>query len=1050
MRSAGQLGSSELFIVDNSDADWKVLRYVRDWCQISHQIDVAAAYFEIGALLALDGEWQKVDHIRILMGDEASKRTKNAIAKAVEGIRKRLDDSIEQEKLQNDFLRGVDAIVDALKSGKIQCRVYRKDKFHAKAYITHGRLEVVGSAALVGSSNFTVPGLTQNIELNVQITGTPVAVLQDWYERHWEEAEDVTPEILQTVERHTRDYSPFEVYARSLQLLVSRQELEITEWERHRSLIYPKLSKYQRDGYGNLLHITRQKGFRGAFLCDGVGLGKTFIGMMLIERLIQERKNVMLLVPKSGRKAVWEASLKKHLPRLWRPDFGSLAIFNHTDLQRSNADIRERLHDMNERADVIIIDEAHNFRNRGVKGEGRKQRSRYWHLYDICEGKEIYFLTATPVNNRLLDLLHMIELFSRNDQAYFQSLGINSLRGYFRKLEKDLEKSLLSQGLDPTEETTEAQAEEVLQGSKLVEHLVVQRSRAYVKKSQQIEGGSEVAFPKREDPKVAPYDLKKIYGTLLDKVDEAFSRAKPLFSLPIYDPYSFYIGDEKLDEFTTGRQKQVVALIRTGFLKRFESSAVAFDSSCQNLFLKVLAFVAKHSATKHDKDILERWIRRHQDVIAYIQSRQAEWNGGDADEEDSEEDIISEEMLENVEELDPKEFNIQAILKECYNDLDQLLEFIKELMKFKPANDDKLQTLIRLLTDDTVLSKHKVIIFSQFTTTARYVEEQLKKVGIDAVEEVDSGRKVDRLSVIRRFAPYYNDSSSADLAERKEKETRVLIATDVLSEGLNLQDATRLINYDLHWNPVRLMQRIGRVDRRMNPDIEAQIVADHPDQKDIRGTAAYWNFLPPDEMEELLKLYGRVSHKTLRISKLFGIEGKRLLTPNDDYEALKDFNEAYEGQQSPLEELRNEFTAMVKADRTLPERLDALPGKVFSGKRHPKPRTEAVFFCFSIPGPRKAQPGEEPEREADLWTEEAGSTAWYLYDVKTGDIWDEAPPVATIIRAKPETKRETTMSKETLSEIRAKVEKHVKNTVLRQMQAPVGVKPSLKAWMELN
>ena len=119
-------------------------------------------------------------------------------------------------------------------------------------------------------------------------------------------------------------------------------------------------------------------------------------------------------------------------------------------------------------------------------------------------------------------------------------------------------------------------------------------------------------------------------------------------------------------------------------------------------------------------------------------------------------------------------------------------------------------------------------------------------------------------------------------------ETRVLISTDVLSEGLNLQDATRLINYDLHWNPVRLMQRIGRVDRRLNPDVEKRLLADHPEQAPLRGYVAYWNFLPPDELNVLLTLYARVTHKTLRISKTFGIEGKKLLRPEDDYEASKE------------------------------------------------------------------------------------------------------------------------------------------------------------------
>ena len=133
--------------------------------------------------------------------------------------------------------------------------------------------------------------------------------------------------------------------------------------------------------------------------------------------------------------------------------------------------------------------------------------------------------------------------------------------------------------------------------------------------------------------------------------------------------------------------------------------------------------------------------------------------------------------------------------------------------------------------------------------------------------------------MIRQFAPYYNGMTSSDLQGKGEPETRVLIATDVLSEGLNLQDATRLINYDLHWNPVRLMQRIGRVDRRMNPEIEKKLVKDHPDVKAIRGTVEYWNFLPPGELDELLSLYKKVSNKTLLISKTLGIETGKLLRP---------------------------------------------------------------------------------------------------------------------------------------------------------------------------
>lgn len=165
-RRTSQTGS-ELFIVDNSEDDWKVSRYLHDWCVLSKSIDIATGYFEIGSLLKLDGEWQKVDKIRILMGDEISRRTRKAFEQGLAHVKDRLDDSLEREKEQNDFLAGVPAIVEAIRDGKIECRVYRKDKFHAKCYLTHARQEVVGSFGLVGSSNFTLPGITQNVELNV-------------------------------------------------------------------------------------------------------------------------------------------------------------------------------------------------------------------------------------------------------------------------------------------------------------------------------------------------------------------------------------------------------------------------------------------------------------------------------------------------------------------------------------------------------------------------------------------------------------------------------------------------------------------------------------------------------------------------------------------------------------------------------------------------------------------------------------------------------------------------------------------------------------------
>ena len=341
-----------------------------------------------------------------------------------------------------------------------------------------------------------------------------------------------------------------------------------------------------------------------------------------------------------------------------------------------------------------------------------------------------------------------------------------------------------------------------------------------------------------------------------------------------------------------------------------------------------------------------------------------------------------------------------------------------------------------LLKSDPLLKGQKVLIFSEFSDTARYLNAELDQAGIDGVEQIDSGThsKKGSANVIRRFAPYYNGSSSAQLAEKGSTEIRVLISTDVLSEGLNLQDAARLINYDLHWNPVRLMQRIGRVDRRMNPEVEARLLADHPEVKPIRGRVAYWNFLPPGELDDLLRLYNRVTDKTLRISKTLGIEGGKLLHPENDFDVLRNFNHRYEGVPTPAERMDLEYQKLLKDHPELAASLPNMPGRVFSGKRHPSAGGRAVFFCFALPA---ADHGATVDEAGALpWTEEAGRAAWYLYDVATGEIIEEPARIIDAIRCEPDTPRHCTIAKPTLSEIRAKVEQHIKKTLYARACRP--------------
>ena len=1090
---SGAADGSGLFIVDNSVSGWTGLEYLRQWCDISRSFDIATGFFEIGSLLELDGHWQQLGKIRILMGEEVSLRTKQAFSKALTDRMGRLDGSLEGEKNQNPFLAGVDGIVEALKSGQIECRVLRKSKFHAKAYITHSKLDVVGARALVGSSNFTRPGLTQNIELNIQVqVGAEVAQLQDWFDEHWAEAEPVTDEVLRTITRHTAELTPFVVYGKALHEYFRGQELAAAEWDRTQSKVFDQLDQYQREAYWSLMKIARQHG--GAFLCDGVGLGKTFVGLMLIERLVlHENKRVVLFAPKAAVEGVWQPHLDQWLAHIGgiggSTDYSSLAVFSHTDLSRGG-EFPERFERVAALADAVVIDEAHHFRNRGLRGVyespgGEDTRSRYWRMFELIHGapdpttgvrgdghrpKQVFMLTATPINNRITDLRHMIELFSAGNDRYFaQTLGINNLTAHFRNMERALEGTLDASNPDhlvlfnPVDESIgQAGAGPVSR------ELVVQRSRAYAKRSQKAQGASEAMFPHRASPQVAEYSIRKSYGEVLDMFEEAFKSDNPLFTLAIYYPLHYYIGDRTdIDPLAENRQKQVVGLIRSMFLKRFESSVHAFTLSLDTLMRKLLAFAQANARSSRERAELDQWRVDNEEIIGFRSRLQLNLGLDDYDEDDADsDDIVTPELQEAADVLSRDEYDVSAILVEVRHDLNRIAEFLSRTKEFQPKDDDKLRRLIELLRSDEVQGR-KVLVFTEFADTAQYVAKHLREAGISGVEQLDGGSSKNRADVIRRFAPYYNGTAPDEL--RSGEEITVLVSTDVLSEGLNLQDASLLVNYDIHWNPVRLMQRIGRVDRRMSPQIEERIAAENPGAADNRGDVKFWNFLPPDDLDRILKLYGRVSGKTLLISRTLGIEGRKLLRPEDDFEALKEFNAGYEGEVTPVEQMHLEYQDLLREHPGLAERLDELPGGAFSGREHesrlpawksrdpqlpgtaPAPKecvdegVRGVFLCFTLPA---------LDTETRTFTLEAGSTRWYLYDADTDAIHESHEDIGEIarsIRSTPDTPRRTKLDPTDLVKVRNRVLAHITNGYEKAAQVPADApRPRLDCWMELN
>lgn len=1011
--------SSKLSTIIDNRNDNTALEALKKLLPESQSLDVASGFFEIGSLLALDGLWQPLSQIRILMGDEMTRRTKSELVKA---LVEKADDSVEEAKERDDSLTGLDAIRDALKSGKVQAKVYAQAKFHAKAYLFDTKAGQLSDYAIVGSSNFTKPGLTQNIELNLAMTEPLyLEALKAWYKELWGQAEDVSEDVIKVLEPHLREYMPFEVWAKALYEYFAGKQKADTTWEEADSIVWQGLSKYQRDGYRNALKIADK--WHGALVCDGVGLGKTYIGMMILEYHLHHKDKILLIVPKSARKSVWEESriaktVKNHYPVLFKDN---VKILNQTDLGRDDTISAEDWDYYTKYFDVIIIDEAHHFRH-PYRGRGQK-------LMQLAKNKKLYMLTATPINNSLDDIYHLINYFAQNKRDYFAELGENNLRKRFLDADKKLEKAL-ADGIDIQEL---AELDDFLRTDNILKAVLIQRSRAYVAEVEKLDPNPPV-FPKREPPQVFDYSLKRVYSGIYGDIRKAFDKNEPLLNFKIYNPEQF--RKEGKDEKILNREVQVIGLIRTLILKRLESSWKSFEASLEDLLDKMYRFVqyyAPEEATNWLSDHADQW-----EIVKFHQSERS------VDEESDEDDVLEPPDMD----FDPNRHDLQALLPFVLSDMTQLVALLtkvydhfydgetdpkKQLAK-GAEKDDKLEVLLGKLHDDPNLSAKKVVIFTEFRDTARYLYKALTDIyKFQNVEEIDSTRKIDRERVIKRFAPHYN-CTAEELPEFLREPIQILITTDVLSEGLNLQDATQIINYDLHWNPVRLMQRIGRVDRRLNLDAEKALGR----EKERPLKIYVYNFIPPKELSELLGLLKRITGKVLRISKTLGIEAPIGL-PDEPTAVMRNFNAKYDGTKSVEEELQIELEKIARQYPELYERLPKLPRRVFSGKKTSH-EMYGIFCAYRFP-PLKTPEGESVGD---------GMVEWYFWDASTDKVIEKAENIHKAIRAAHDTPRHTVKSWDERKEARKKIESHIRNTYLRAINADQTYRYKLVCWMEVS
>lgn len=1041
-------------IIDNRGEN-KVLSALQQLLPSLRKIDIATGVFEVGSLLQLEGLWQQVPQIRVIMGNETSKTTQKLITQA---LLEKSDESIENEKERDDALTGLPAVRDAIKNGQISLETFTNAKFHAKMYLMEAKEPSPVDFAIVGSSNFTKPGLCENIELNLFTTDQAhISGLRKWYDEFWKEGEEVNTDLLKVIERHLVAHSPFTVYAKSLYEYFAGKEKNQDDWELNESAIYTKLSQYQRDGYHRALQIAEQ--WHGALICDGVGLGKTFIGLMLLEKCIHDKKRVLMVVPKSAEESVWLANIRRYLQPKYDIFFEEqFKIRRHTDFGREGRISEKQLDYFRKHSDVIIIDEAHHFRN--------PNSNRGEILYDLAKDKQLYMLTATPMNNSLDDLYHLINYLAQGKKDYFAKIRIQNLRGHFLENEKRFQKE--NENIDITEIVED---KDFLRTDELLKHILIQRSRSYVKKSEGITENSPI-FPERQKPRTVTYSLKSVYENIYGEIKEAFDKKNPFLTLAIYNTTIYH---NEPDKQKAEYQKLLIGLIRTLLLKRLESSFKAFEASVEDLLYKMADFLRFYSPELFQAwdTSNRRWWKLVQD---HINQRLERDEVGTEDEED---DSIPDFVIG----FNSEEHDMDRLLKDVQEDMRLLTEFLskiyrrfysKEGEEEDPAKDEKLQNLIKELKEDELLKDQKVIIFTEFRDTARYLARQLNNAKLKNVEQVDSGRNVkNREDIIKRFSPYYNCLNGeknllgeTELSKALDKPIDILISTDVLSEGLNLQDASLIINYDLHWNPVRLMQRIGRVDRRLNPEIEEMI--DRPDY--LKRKIYFWNFLPPKELEDLLHLKQKLDGKILRINKTLGIEGQ-LISPDDPDMALKLFNERYEGKES-TEELMN--LERQRLEKELPEfwqELKSLPRRIFSGKKagdgfglilNQKGETIAhlnangkkgVFACYRMPtiiGPAPKVLTEVKHEKVDPAKEQTNEVRWYFWDAESEKITELLEDTWSAVRCSKDTKRVVEKGVTALSTARKAIEKHIKNTYLKDVQAPIGAKPVLLAWMEIS
>lgn len=666
--------------------------------------------------------------------------------------------------------------------------------------------------------------------------------------------QDVTDIVIDNMTSVYNENSPESIYFLILYHVfseflndISTDELPNEATGFKQSKIWNMLYDFQRDAV--LAIINKLERYNGCILADSVGLGKTFTALAVVKYYENRNKCVLVLCPKKLAEN-WNTYKDNYVNNPIAGDRLNYDVLFHTDLSRSggfsNGLDLNRLNWGN--YDLVVIDESHNFRN-GVGTHVNTVENRYVKLMDkiIRAGvkTKVLMLSATPVNNRFIDLKNQLSIAYEGDTSLIDNkLGTNkSIDEIFRQAQRAF--NAWSE-LDVTDRTTDALLKTLdFDFFELLDSVTIARSRKHIEKY--YDTADIGKFPIRKPPiSLSPKLTDLETATNYNQIYEELSK----LSLCIYTP-SNYIFPSKIQKYIdlthnkgneltqTGREQGIRKLMSVNLLKRLESSVNSFQLTLQRIYNLINDTVDK----------INRFEQYGTSSIDMYESADTEW---DIDDSNTEYFTVGNKVQIDLADMDYKTWQ-----SELTSDIEVLNDLMSMLNVITPEYDGKLQSLLKVISDkieNPINRKNKkVLIFSAFSDTAEYLYEHVgtyikDKYGLNTAVITGS---IDGKTTIKNFKATLNNvltcfspisKDKAVLLPDSNDEIDILIATDCISEGQNLQDCDCVINYDIHWNPVRIIQRFGRVDRIGSKNESIQLV----------------NFWPDMDLDEYINLKGRV------------------------------------------------------------------------------------------------------------------------------------------------------------------------------------------------